>query len=115
MRRAPSHAFTLIETLGCLGLMSLMLGGGLVIWQQTRQATLRQQTRVQMATLAAQINSLRLRDGALPPTLPIRFNPEDAWGTPMAYVPAGDGFTLVSVAADGIASSDDIIYDSQTD
>jgi type II secretory pathway pseudopilin PulG len=106
-------AFTLVEILTVLALMMLIIGGGLALWGQARDGTLRQQTKAQLSALAAEIEAVKVQTGSYPNDLTSFANTADGWGNGIVYAQTNGGFTLSSLGEDGLANtSDDIIYDS---
>ncbi len=107
------RGFTLIEILGAMALAALVIAGGLFVAGRAREGALRAQTRMQLATLAAEVEAYRTRTGSYPQTLgALKTITRDAWGNEIAYQAEAAGFVLASAGAEAEKTSDDLKYES---
>ena len=109
-------AFTLVESLGVIVILMLLIGAGVFYLAGARDGAMRQQTKAKLATLAAQLEAIKMKEGKYPENgnLPDSINATDAWGDLVNYSSPleRDRFTLTSPAGTD-DNKDDIVYDSK--
>ena len=109
------RAFTLVELVAVITLLALLLAGGVMVGAQAREGGKRQQTRMTLAAVAAEVESAKVQEGSYPANLDaLKGEFADAWGNPLAYARDSDenSFTLTSAGANASDAGDDVIYDS---
>jgi type II secretory pathway pseudopilin PulG len=115
------RAFTLVELLAVIGLMTLIIAGGIYTFGLAREGVLRQQTKTQLAKLATQIEANKVKTSSYPKDEDEFLDlcggisgTTDPWGVMISYEIAqpNNGFILTSCGANPENRNDDIVYDS---
>jgi prepilin-type N-terminal cleavage/methylation domain-containing protein len=106
-----ARAFSLVELLAVLGIMAVLTLGGVGLWTLSVDGARRDQTKAQLASIASSLYATRALTGSYPAALPATLATFDPWGNPYRYATDGASVTLSSLGADGVTSSDDIVFE----